>query len=117
MFSEKELIQQQKSNSIILLFCCDLISASFATVLSGPFNYVRNMKYATAANIKPESQWILLKELYSKTKVMIHNNGIYEGLSYLQQRLRIGWGTARVGVGMAFGQWIFDRVRMTLDTN
>lgn len=35
-------------------------------------------------------------------------------LSYLQQRLRVGWGTARVAVGMALGQLIFDETRQLL---
>ena len=31
-----------------------------------------------------------------------------EKFSFLQQRLRIGWGTARVAVGMAFGNYVYD---------
>eukprot|EP00979_Chaetoceros_neogracilis_P010787 scaffold2599_cov210-Chaetoceros_neogracile.AAC.2 len=39
--------------------------------------------------------------------------------SYLQNRLRIGWGTARVAVGMAFGQFVYEELmwRMALENN
>jgi hypothetical protein len=39
--------------------------------------------------------------------------------SYLQNRLRIGWGTARVAVGMALGQFVYEELmwRMALEIN
>jgi hypothetical protein len=34
----------------------------------------------------------------------VKQGGFIEGASYLQHRLRIGWGTARVGCGMVTHQ-------------
>ena len=33
---------------------------------------------------------------------------LFGSLSYVQSRLRLGWGTARVGCGMAFGAYLYE---------
>ena len=95
-------------------FACNVIAGGVATIFSGPLNFARNMKYATPPGVSDPSVWACMVRL---------NNGFQgrsswvEGASYLQQRLRIGWGTARVSVGMGFGQWCFDSVKLWYQGN
>jgi hypothetical protein len=70
-----------------------------ATIFSSPFNYVRNVKYATPSNVKVDNDF---KILY-----MLYKNKNYEDL-------RLGWGTLRCGLGMVTGQiiygWMFNKI-------
>jgi len=75
------------------------------------------MKYATPSSQKPPTQLEVFKQLWVEAKAYGPQKNINKTLgiiSYLQQRFRIGWGTARVGVGMGIGQWIFDNVKKIL---
>ena len=58
---------------------------------SSPFNYCRNTIYYTAADQKPPSIPECLRHL-SKCD----GKSGFQAFMYLQNRLRIGWGTARV---------------------
>ena len=42
----------------------DLLAACAATLVSSPFNYVRNIKYATMPTLRPKTSYQILKELY-----------------------------------------------------
>jgi len=98
---------------ISLYFIANMISASIATVVSGPFNYARSMQYACKADEVTPSIMNVLKTLWQEC----HQQGsVWRGMSHLQQRLRVGWGTARVGVGMAIGQHVFDWAKSSMDT-
>eukprot|EP01035_Chromulina_nebulosa_P017486 gene17486-23039_t len=94
-----------KSKTKVYPFILDLISASTATLLSSPFNYVRNMHYATPLNEKPLSIKNHLFKLIKEAKLQ---KTTFAKVKFLQQRLRIGWGTARVGCGMAFGSYVYS---------
>lgn len=85
-------------------FIVNVISASVATLASSPLNYVRVVHYATPAEVKPDSTMTILKALWANSKAQ---GGTWAQFVYLGQRLRIGWGTARVGVGMAFSATIY----------
>jgi hypothetical protein len=111
---DDRMVIQKQARSFALLFFCDFCGAAVATVLSGPFNFVRNMKYATPNNEKPPTQREVFRQLWKEAKEYGTKMKMNKGLgiaSYMQQRFRIGWGTARVGVGMGIGQWIFDYVK------
>jgi len=82
-----------------------MFAAVLATVASGPFNFARSVKYATPANERAPSTLQVLRNLWRET---VAQKGMWQRWCYAQQRLRIGWGTARVGVGMAMGQQLFD---------
>lgn len=84
-------------------------AAAVATVVSSPFNYVRNMHYATPPDRKPASAYEVLTHLWNESKNPGHS--FISRLSFFQQKLRFGWGTARVAVGMAVGQKLFDWTR------
>eukprot|EP01038_Epipyxis_sp_PR26KG_P004044 gene4044-5786_t len=98
--SEQNKQYSKKSMEMLV----NLIAASVATVLSSPFNYIRNMNYATPPGIKPLDSRTILQELYQNA--MMEQNFVSK-FRYMQSRLRIGWGTARVGCGMAVGAQIY----------
>jgi len=89
-----------------------MIAASMATVASAPLNYVRNMKYASHAHAPDPSMLSVFRELGAEA-AKIHDP--YLRVRYVLQSFRIGWGTARIGVGCALGQLTFDACRHLLD--
>ena len=82
----------------------DLISGLIATTLSSPLNYVRNIHYSLPPDIKPDSKNKVLTDLWCKA---MEEKSIISKLSHLQSRLRLGWGTARVGCGMALASQFY----------
>lgn len=90
-----------KANSFIV----NLFSACIATIASSPLNYVRNIHYATPPSSKAEGSMKILSDLWIAAS---NEPTLYLKLRHLQSRLRIGWGTARVGCGMAFGAAVYN---------
>jgi len=94
----------------------NMAAAALATILSGPLNLARNVQYATKSrNTSPTIVTVfstLAQEIQQQSTTL-------RKWSYLQNRLRIGWGTARVAVGMAFGQFVYEELmwRMALENN
>ena len=80
-----------------------------ATCVSAPFNYVRNIKYGWSAKSVPPHSWTILLDLARETRVVAHP------AKHVQERLRLGWGTARVAVGMAVGQYLYEFTKVQLD--
>lgn len=93
----------------------NILAAGLSTIWAAPFNYVRNMQYKTVPGEKQASTKQVLSSLWQQSKEYDH--GSFRRLGFFQQRLRIGWGTARVAVGMAVGQQIFDYSRNTLQAS
>lgn len=89
-----------------LEFIHNATAAGVATILSSPFNYVRNMQYATPPNIKPPTTQEALIKVWNDSKSQ--QRSFLARMSFFQQQFRIGWGTARVAVGMAVGQKLFN---------
>ena len=87
-------------------YLINMFSACCATVLSSPLNYVRNIQYAhnPASNTDKMTISRILGSLWGQTK---EQRGWVHRMAYLQRNLRIGWGTARVGCGMAFSEQIY----------
>jgi len=83
----------------------DTASAACAAIVSGPFNLARNVQYATGASKQQPS---IGKVLRSLAKEAVTKRSLVGAMLFLQRRLRIGWGTARVAAGMAFGQGVYD---------
>ncbi|STX51561.1 Mitochondrial carrier protein [Legionella busanensis] len=88
-----------------LKFICNMASAGAATVISGPFNFARNMQYATPPHQKPPSTFAVLRSLWNEAKA--YETPLNKA-RFFQNRMRVGWGTARVAVGMTVGQTFFD---------
>lgn len=118
--------QDQSPLALPISIACDCTAAAFGTIMSSPLNYVRNMKYASSASCKAPSTRKILVSLW-KQALRHHKEGLAKGdpplkalcrgFGYLQDRLRIGWGTARVAVGMALGQTLFDATKRCLSAN
>ena len=86
-------------------------SAFVATVCSSPFNYVRNMQYEKATKSIPP-MIAILRDLY--------HTGLCKGrpsdaMKWWMFRLRIGWGTARVAVGMSFTSFCYEMSQYIID--
>ena len=90
----------------------NMISAGIATIVSGPFNLARNEQYATRSKkVAPT-----IPQVFSTlTQQVAAQHSLSGKLHLLQNRLRIGWGTARVAVGMAFGHWVYDVCMQTFE--
>jgi hypothetical protein len=84
----------------------NLLAAAAATVLSGPFNYARNVQYSTSSRERAETTWRVLRQLARDARD--HPGNTMDMVRFLQSRLRIGWGTARVALGMTFGHAVYD---------
>jgi len=98
------------SSSVVFLF--NAASAAVATVASGPFNYIRTMQYAHPPDLPPPKHLTVLASLAGEVR---GQPTLSAKLWYLQAKLRVGWGTARVAVGMAVGQQVFDYVYSYVD--
>eukprot|EP00051_Salpingoeca_urceolata_P011651 m.144681 g.144681 ORF g.144681 m.144681 type:complete len:310 (-) comp17201_c0_seq6:178-1107(-) len=87
---------------------CNFVAAFSATLFSAPLNYVRNIKYATPPQHRPPSIRQALVDLVRASQQKAHP------ALYLQERLRIGWGSARVATGMVVGQFVFELAQAQL---
>lgn len=83
----------------------NFVAAAMATVISGPFNYVRNVQFATRSHETADSTVTILRDLVSQT---LTHRGVLARLHFLQNRLRIGWGTTRVAIGMTFAHAVYN---------
>ena len=83
----------------------NLFAAALATIASGPFNLARNIQYSTKSEHIAPTTYEVLEELWRETRQI---QGGHRKWIYLSRRLRIGWGTARVAMGMAFGHRVYD---------
>mmetsp|Transcript_35338 Transcript_35338/g.45565 ORF Transcript_35338/g.45565 Transcript_35338/m.45565 type:complete len:309 (+) Transcript_35338:85-1011(+) len=85
-----------------LEFTAVAFAGAFATALSSPFNYVRNLVYSSHPSINIPSVWKSLHLLLKDFRKQSHP------YHFLQQRLNIGWGTTRVALGMAVSNYIYE---------
>lgn len=90
---------------------CNILAAALATVSSGPFNYVRNVHYSTSSRVSADTTSMILADLCKE----IHSQpSLQQKGRLIAQRLRLGWGTARVGLGMGFAQVVYDTLDQAL---
>lgn len=105
------LIRRQNSHDIhhkpsqTRAFVVNVVAATIATVLSSPMNYVRVVHYATPPDVKPQRAHEILKALLHSAA---QEDTLLKRAKYIQSRLRLGWGTARVGFGMAFSASLYN---------
>jgi hypothetical protein len=110
-------------------FWHNMVAAFAATIVSSPLNYVRNIHYAMPPDQYAGSSLQILRELWHDTNVIkvplnpvprptafnfrvvsvVLQSPILYRLIFLQRRLRIGWGTTRVAVGMAFASQVYEK--------
>jgi Mitochondrial carrier protein len=89
----------------------NLVAAGLATVMSGPFNYVRNIQFGTPSHEKAASMFSVLRDLAVEASAQPRVLG---KIAFLQTKLRIGWGTARVAMGMTFAHSVYDYLHENL---
>ena len=88
-------------------YVANFTAATLATILSGPLNLARNVQYATSSRHVADS----VREVLAKfSDEIFQRPSWYEKCRYVQNRLRIGWGTARVALGMTFGHYVYDTI-------
>ncbi len=75
------------------------------------------MKYATHTSGVPASGASIIRSLLYEAQRRRTNRGLLYSLHYLHIRLRIGWGTLRVGVGMAVASQLYSAFCSLADTN
>jgi hypothetical protein len=90
-------------NDNVLKMSCNFISAGTGTILSSPFNYARN-KQCAAENPAQESTATLLKKVWDDSKPFTKINR----LRFFKSTFQLNYGIARVAVGMAVGQGLYD---------
>ena len=96
--------RENSTASSTRLFCLDFVSACVATGISSPFNYVRNIHYAVPSGVKAESHYVILRSLWINTW---KQPTLRQQWDYMSTRLRIGWGTLRVGCGMGLASQLY----------
>ena len=96
-------------------FVSSLLAGALGTVASSPFNFVRNIKYGWPASETPPSASHILSDLLAECRQRAREGGWKQAAAHLQDRLRIGWGTARVAFGMAVGYEIYELTKAALD--
>ena len=96
-------------------FVSSLLAGALGTIVSSPFNYVRNIKYGWPASETPPGASRILSDLLVECRDKARAGGWMQGAAHLQDRLRIGWGTARVAVGMAVGYELYELCKAQLD--
>ena len=96
-------------------FVSSLLAGALGTIVSSPFNYVRNIKYGWPASEAPPATLRILGDLLTECRQKVADGEWRQAAGHMQDRLRIGWGTARVAVGMAVGYEIYELVKAGLD--
>ena len=84
--------------------------------------------YATLPPRAPPSTWVAIRALAAEARglreVRAHSaagpaagrGGAGLGVAvFLQRKLALGWGTARVAVGMAFSSAVYERAKTALE--
>lgn len=84
-----------------------MIAAICGTIVSSPLNYVRNIHYATHPKDTLRPSTDILRELVVE--------GRANGAMYVVRQLRVGWGTLRVGCGMAVGGYVYGAMRALME--
>uniref|UniRef100_A0A7S1N8P5 Mitochondrial carrier protein n=1 Tax=Eutreptiella gymnastica TaxID=73025 RepID=A0A7S1N8P5_9EUGL len=99
----------------ILQFSGKMLAGGLACALTAPFNFARNIKYGhKSVSTPPKGVLQIWTELYVDVALTVQSQGVRHGLRYLQARLQIGWGSARVAMGMAFGDLVYYRTKIFL---
>lgn len=92
-----------------LQFLCNSLAAMVASIISSPINYCRNLIYGAPSVSCPLRVGSMLRLLALEA---VERPTSLERFSFLNGRLNVGWGSVRVGVGMAIGQLVFHQMKL-----
>ena len=90
-------------------FVSSMVAAATATLASAPLNFVRNMKYAARFDRRSPTIAAVLTSLAREMAASP------TPLRFMLDRFRVGWGTARVAIGMAVGWELYELAKASLD--
>jgi hypothetical protein len=93
-------------------FMVNMAAAAAGTVLSSPFNYLRNIQFARSAKKEAQTMPVIMQSLRDEVAAA---RGPFAKASIIQGRLRVGWGTLRVASGMAIGAHFYDLFKGSMD--
>ena len=102
--------QKMRAENLIPLIS-QFLAAAFATSISSPLNYWRNVQFNTVPGQEAITFKQCMKDLVNEIRVIPDYGG---KVRHLGIKFRIGWGTLRVGLGMALGQQLFDSISSSL---
>jgi hypothetical protein len=92
-------------------FSAVTMAGMIATAASSPFNYVRNLVYSSHHSKKIPGVWKSIGILFCEARTQREMS--YFG--FLQHRLNVGFGTARVAIGMAVSNKIYEYSKSGID--
>eukprot|EP00930_Biecheleria_cincta_P010996 TRINITY_DN113459_c0_g1_i1.p1 TRINITY_DN113459_c0_g1~~TRINITY_DN113459_c0_g1_i1.p1 ORF type:complete len:339 (-),score=46.83 TRINITY_DN113459_c0_g1_i1:58-1014(-) len=111
-FSLRKYLQAGKERQPVGDFAIAMVCAAAGTTLSSPFNYVRNMAYAHSTKADIESWQCKIRfwktHLGALWQGAAQQESLVASASWLQKRMQLGWGTFRVGVGMALTDFLYQ---------
>lgn len=96
--------RQQEHNLEVSNFMIDVSAGCLATIASSPINYVRTVNYANPPGREHIPAKKILRDLWTQA---MKRETWFRRFRYIQHTLKVGWGTARVGCGMAFGSFVY----------
>jgi len=89
-------------------FLQDAVFATFATILSSPFNYLRVIKYNAPCDIHLPNH-IILKDLINVVQKECPDYNTMRKIIYtFHHKFNVGWGSLRVGLGMAMSRQLYE---------
>jgi hypothetical protein len=107
----REVLQKSERIGPHSNFVMNLCAASLATGLASPWNYARNMQFASLSDsgcyCQPTVR-MALRELWDEVRRRHRQQSCRKAADHLQSRLGLSWGTLRVGLGMSLGQQMYD---------
>jgi hypothetical protein len=101
--------QNASFNLFTAEFACNVLAAAIGTVASSPFNYARNLQYASTPEDKAPKIKKVLTDLWKESTPHV-GKGLGRA-GFFADTLKIGWGTFGSAVKMGLGQFIFDKTR------
>ena len=89
-------------------FAATVLAGMMAAALSAPMNFVRNMQFSSSPSEPGPSIPRVFRNLYARTAAVRRSKGTRASVQYAFARMNIGWGTMRVGLGMAVGALLYE---------
>lgn len=129
---QKAAVSERQDKTVT--FFSNLLAAVLATMASSPWNYVRSVAYGCPAHAEGLHRAMVVRFLFLQTKYAFEHGETYRKIAYhsseciprgwhfhaafkvLNRRLNVGWGSLRVGLGMAVGQHVFGLVQAAMTT-
>ena len=106
--AENQPTQKKSFNLFDAEFICNVLAACTGAAASSPWNYARNMQYATKPNEHAPTIRSVLKKLSHDSHA--HTGVGFGRMGFFVNALKIGWGTLGTGVRMGIGQLAFDTI-------